>query len=135
MQTDELISAYLNTDYRVNGFRRPIRIGELSPEADAMLREHDFAEWAFITAWNPMSEPLSESENRLRNAELKSQLGAWLVIDGAGCARNGDWPPEESYFVAGIPFANAVSLARTCAQRAFLYGRRGEPAVLWVEEQ
>jgi hypothetical protein len=53
MQTNELISAYHNTDYRVNGFRHPIRIGELSSEADELLREHDFTEWAFITAWNP----------------------------------------------------------------------------------
>lgn len=134
MDTDLQILAYHNTDYRVNGFRQPIRIGELSSEADELLRAHHFTEWAFITAWNPMSEPLGEAENRLRNAELKSQTSAWVVVEGAGCARDGDWPPEESYFIAGIPFESAVALARAYAQRAFVYGRSGEPAVLWVDE-
>ncbi|MCE2822543.1 MAG: DUF3293 domain-containing protein [Saprospiraceae bacterium] len=128
MHTDPQILAYHNTDYRVNGFRHPIRIGELSPEADELLREHDFTEWAFITAWNPMSEPLGDAENRLRNAELKSQLSAWVVSDE-------NWPPEESFLVAGIPFESAVALARVYAQRAFVYGRAGEPARLWVEGQ
>lgn len=133
MHTDPQILAYHNTDYRVKGFRHPIRIGELSSEADELLREHDFTEWAFITAWNPMSEPLGDAENRLRNAELKSQLSAWVVMEGAGCARDEKWPPEESFLVAGIPFESAVALARVYAQRAFVYGRAGEPAGLWVE--
>lgn len=133
MLTDPLILAYHNTDYCVNGFQEPIRIGAVSAEADAVLEANACREWAFITAWNPMSEPLGEPENRRRNAELRCRLGAWLVTEGTGCARDGDWPPEESYFIAGIPFEDAVRLARIYAQRAFVYGRPGEPAMLWTE--
>lgn len=133
MHTDPLILAYHNTDYHVNGFQEPIRIGQISSEADAVLKANACTEWAFITAWNPMSEQLGEAENRFRNAGLKAQLGAWVVKEGAGCAREGNWPPEESYFIAGIPLESAVMLARIYAQRAFVYGRAGEPAELWIE--
>ena len=134
MHTDPLIFAYHNTDYHVNGFQEPIRIGQISSEADAVLKANACTEWAFITAWNPMSEQLGEPENILRNAGLRLRLDKWLITEGAGCARDGNWPPEESFFVAGIPFESAVWLARTYAQRAFVYGRLGEPARLWVFE-
>ena len=50
-----------------------LRIDELSPE----LYESDKAllTWAFITAWNPLPEILSKSENDERNKQLEKEIG------------------------------------------------------------
>jgi hypothetical protein len=55
---NELLIAYRNTDYIVDGFLEPIRIGEVSAEADEFLLKRGFTEWAFLTAFNPLSVEL-----------------------------------------------------------------------------
>lgn len=86
--------------------------------------------WAFITAWNPMSQPLPLQENRERAARLAAELGARAVLAGLGVPDEPGWTPEESLLVLGIGIDDAVALARRYMQRAIVAGDYGGPARL-----
>lgn len=129
MQND-LISAYLDAEYRVAGFSRPIYIGEHSADADHLLSQNNLSEWAYITAYNPMSEPLSAAENAHRNIQLRALLNDFLVLAGEGQDKNKAWEAEQSFFVAGISLAAAKTLAIRFGQRAIVYGKIYQAAQL-----
>jgi Protein of unknown function (DUF3293) len=139
MSDPDLDAVYRNTDYRV--LEPPaepfvIRIGEPSPEADRVLVICCRKEWAFITACNPGSQRLPDAENAHRLNELQAVclFHGWLHFVGVGEGRDGTWPPEPSFFVAGIPEQDAIRVARHFGQNAFVAGRAGEPArLVWVE--
>jgi hypothetical protein len=48
--------------------------------------------WAFITAWNPLPEILTKSENDIRNNQLKVQLmeEGFVFHPGIGISKNED---------------------------------------------
>jgi hypothetical protein len=127
---NELLIAYRNTDYIVHGFLEPIRIGEVSAEADEFLVKKGYTDWAFLTAFNPMSFELGDLENELRNHRLAKCLAGYDVLTGEGKDRAGIWPPEASFFIAGITFQKAVELAQQFGQRAMVYGKIHQPAEL-----
>jgi len=127
---DHLISAYLNTEFRVNGFDKPIMVGENSINADELLVEKKLTEWAYVTAYNPLSYALSENENEQRNSLLKHMLKDYFVIEGAGQDKKQQWPAEKSFFIAGITLYDAKILAIKFGQRAIVYGKINNPAEL-----
>jgi hypothetical protein len=127
---NDLLSAYRNTDYIVNGFQEPIRIGEVSAEADEFLLKRCFTEWAFLTAFNPLSVELGHIENEQRNHHLAKCIEGYDVLTGEGKDRAGIWPPEASFFIAGITFQKAVELAQQFGQRAIVYGKINQRAEL-----
>jgi|GEM_PF-200940 len=126
---EELEAAYRDTEYRVDeypGGTFTIRIGESPAElADV--------EWAFVTACNPHSKPLSEAENNRRMAELENAvIGRWQHYRGSGVARDSSWR-EPSLLIVGICEPDAVELARRFGQNAIVAGGPGERArLVWV---
>jgi hypothetical protein len=120
---DNLIQAYQQTLYRVDGFKQPIRIGMPCPEVDAFCMKAGVTEWAFITAWNPLSASLAHDENERRHNRLLSDVRGYKVWSGRGEDAEGIWPAEESVFVAGIPRKKAVALGRKYGQRAIVIGK------------
>jgi hypothetical protein len=130
MDTDNLLQAYLTTHYHIRGIAHPLLIGHPSPEADALCTAEGATSWAFITAWNPMSQELPDADNAARNEQLRRDLAAYTVHTGRGQDPVGLWPAEESFFVIGIPRATAVRLAHTYRQRAIVVGVVGVPAEL-----
>ncbi len=132
--TLEFLEAYRQTTYVAATPRGElrIRIGEHHPKLDKLLAEHDAETWAYITAWNPKSEPLTEQENQARQEELEEELrdAGYAFFRGQGEADNGEWPPEDSVLVAGISREEAVRYGRSYRQNAIVYGRRGEAAEL-----
>jgi hypothetical protein len=120
---DHLISAYLKTEFHVNGFDKPILVGENSINADKLLVEKKLTEWAYVTAYNPLSYALSENENEQRNSLLKRILKDYLHIEGEGQDKNQKWPPEKSFFILGITLYDAKILAIKFGQRAIVYGK------------
>ncbi len=134
--SDELERAYRNTTYRVDHPAGDfgIRIDEPCARLDALLREHGVADWAYVTACNPRSQPLSNEENAVRHAQLMAQvrglgLRAW---SGRGVADDGSWA-EESLLILGLDEAAAVALGAAFEQHAVLVGRwGGVPRVRWV---
>lgn len=109
-----------------------LRIGQHSPELDALLKDtgHDCA--AFITAWNPMSQPLSQEEDRSRQQSLLKEINArgLTALQGIGQHPNNGWPGEESILVPGLQLEAARAMARKFEQLAFVWVKQAGPAEL-----
>lgn len=110
-----------------------IRIGAEVPALDRLLRFTGCDCWAFITAENPLSQPLSQGENRQRQRELESLLIArgLTYFPGKGCGRDqqDDWC-ESSFLVCGIMLDEALQIGRQFRQCAVVHGKLDQPAEL-----
>lgn len=118
---------YLNTDYQIHLSPTQIlhlRAEQLNPPLDEYLTEHNT--WAYITAWNPDSQPLTTEENVQRNQQLEQALQAqnFTYYHGEGVPDNGDWTPEASFWILGINRKEAIALGKKWKQRAIVWGRR-----------
>jgi hypothetical protein len=51
-----------------------MQIGLPCPELAQLMTERNANCAAFVTAWNPFSQPLSSQENEQRQQELKAEL-------------------------------------------------------------
>jgi len=132
-----LEAAYLATSYFVDGpeGRFAIRVGAVSPEADALAAAQHVNTWAFITAYNPGSVAAPAEDNRARQDELERAVTAaglpFYRGEGKG---DGAWPAEPSLLVLGIGADDAAALARRFGQAAFVFGARGAAARLaWID--
>ena len=130
-----LWSAYRRTRYvaHVRGAGEVmLRIGEPAPGLDAVLAELGLAEWCFVTAWNPYSQPLAPGANADRNAALRTELDSAGLAYHAGEGRGDDpgWAPEASFLVLGLGRDAARDLGRRHGQNAVVVGRRGGVAEL-----
>jgi len=124
--------AYRATTYRAGPLR--LRVGERSAALDAMLAERGADEWAYLTAWNPGSQPCPEAENRAAQGRLLERLAAWPTLAGESRGDDASWPAEPSVLVLGIGRGEAMALAREFGQAAILAGRRsGAAELVWVE--
>jgi hypothetical protein len=113
-----------------------LRVDEFHPDLDALLCEHGTEQWAYITAWNPASEPLAEEENQTRQSKLEQELSAagYSLFQGEGKPDEDDWDPEQSVLVAGISRQEAVRYGVKYGQNAIVCGRIGEAAELvWCD--
>ena len=130
----DLSAAYNAAHYRV--FADPpfvLRVGERSAELNALLASHSAGTWAFITACNPGSVPLSDEENAERMVRLREMLNHLTTYPGEGIDPTDEWPGEPSVLVVGIDRAEAVEVAKTFEQAAILAGIRGGAAELvWI---
>ena len=131
----ELLKTFEETHYTVH--HTPpfvLRIGQPCPELDALLQasEQDCA--AFITAWNPMAQPLSEADNRKRQQALQAELTqrGLHCIPGIGQHPDNGWPGEESVLVPGLQAEAARVLCVRYGQLACVVYRRGGQAELLV---
>lgn len=108
-----------------------IRVGKKSEALDAMLAKEGVRDWAFITAWNPRSQKLSEAENAARNDALREALRAKGVkfFEGKGVGPDGGWS-EESVLAIGINREDALAIGRRYAQAAIVIGSAEKPAKL-----
>jgi hypothetical protein len=132
-----LSAAYRDTDYRVEGPEGQfvVRVGQRSPELEALLTRHRVECWAFVTAYNPASVRQPEWINRERQTELEGEVTAagYALYPGEGTGRDSSWPAEPSVLVLGIPRQAAVAVARKYGQNAIVCGIAGQAAELvWV---
>jgi hypothetical protein len=118
---------YLRTTYRVTEVDPPIdiRIGEPCPLLDALLEKHAAHAWVFITAWNPGSKKLDDSENRRRQQQLEAEVkqSGNIFYRGAGVPDEKDWQPEESLLILGIELGEAHQLGNKYGQAAVVAGK------------
>jgi hypothetical protein len=127
-------AAYRATSYRVDdgGQRFAIRIGERCAPLDALLAARGLDEWAYLTAHNPGGRAAPPAANERAQARLEAELAAAgrEILRGASAADAGDWPPEPSVLVLGLPRAEALALARRHGQEALVAGRHASAAEL-----
>ena len=129
-----LLDAYRATSYQadVEGETVRLRVARETPELDARLAGWNLDSWAFLTAANPGSLPLSDEENRARHEELVNLLAGLgcKMWQGLGVADDDGWSPEVSLLVPGLCRDEAIRIGRRFGQVAVVFGRVGEAAEL-----
>ncbi len=135
-QMEDLETLYRQADYVIDdaGMNFTIRIDGQNPELRAVLNDRQARTWAFLTAYNPLSQPASPEQNFARQAELVRLVGklGYQYLHGYGTGEN--WPPEASLFILDIPRDEAISLAQKFHQSAILWGEVDKDAELvWCE--
>jgi hypothetical protein len=131
---DGLENAYLQTDYSFTDGDSTfvIRLDGGNTKLLAYLEHEHINSWAYITAWNPLSNPHSDAYNHSQQQLLLDQLKGYKTCKGEGRGRDGIWPPEESYFVANISREKAVTLGKDFDQTAILVsGKNLEPELVF----
>ena len=127
----ELAAAYAAADYCVllDGETLPLRVGEPATRPGGLLAGRSAT--LFITAWNPASEPRSDTANETADALLVGRL------DAAGAARHpawaedphGDWR-EPGWLLADLDADHCLRLAQEFGQAGVLMWQRGQPVRL-----
>ena len=118
------IRAYLETNYVVRAESSVIlRVGHACPELAAIHRLHRVDCSAFLTAFNPFSQPLDEQENDRRNELLMQELKlrSLSVFEGYGSHPDNGWPPEASVLVLGLSLEASKSLGARFEQNAIVW--------------
>ena len=130
---ETLMTAYRDTHYVVDDDPPLVlRIDERNDGVRILFASFNVESAAFITAWNPGSEPLGYGENVDRQADLLEDIEALRLnyFVGRGEHPLGLWA-EESYFVMGISKDEAIELARKYGQHAFVWmGVSGVPELV-----
>ena len=95
----ELWQAYLETDFKVfaeNSFT--MKVGQYSSELNSIIKKSKHSSAAFITAYNPYSKQLSNTENIARQKQLKIEIAkrGLTTIEGIGQHPSNQWPGEPS---------------------------------------
>lgn len=128
-----LLTAYLQTAYRLLPLAVDLRINSPCPALDEWLEGHGANTLAVLTAWNPGSVLLPEAENQARNLRLERTLLAHstALLPALGIRDAGDWPPEESFGAAGVSLQQAAELAADFGQNAFVFAQKGELVLLY----
>lgn len=131
-----LVAAYRATTYWVMSPHGSftLRIGARHELFDAPLQSVGVKEWAFVTACNPRSQQLSESENVRRHAQLAAEVRTlgYEAWPGNSVGDDTSWPPETSLLILNVPRDTAITLARRYDQNAIVVGRIGEEAELVI---
>jgi hypothetical protein len=127
-----LWEAYRKTTFRIFDAAGDIdvQIGWNPKGLQKLLERERVWCWAFITAWNPGSTPLSKAENERRQSELVQKASRWTTIRGAGVGQDSTWPPEESLCILGISRGAALALGRQFGQLGIVWGKRDGRAEL-----
>jgi hypothetical protein len=133
MSDTELEAVFRNTAYGVD---HPdgdfvIRLGEPCVRLDALLREHGVTTWAYVTAWNPRSQILTDTQNAARHARLLARVRELGVphFAGRGSADDARWS-EQSLLILGISGDAALQLGALFDQHAVVVGELGGCAEL-----
>lgn len=122
MDTDKIKTAFLETNYTILVENKIVlKIGEMPSQLFSEFPQ--IKTWAFITAWNPLPDVLTKSENDIRNNQLKIQLKeqGFVFQPGVGISKNEDWS-EDSFFIENINLETANQISLKYGQLAFLYG-------------
>jgi hypothetical protein len=120
---NNLIEAYKNTKYKVFNPNLVIEIGVMNNDLNDILSKNNATEWAYITAFNPYSKVLTDSENKDRHLELQEVNKSFLTYEGHGVGTDPSWEPELSLLVIGISKSEAILIGKKFEQNAIVYGK------------
>jgi len=107
-----LEQAYRQTRYVVLDKDIIITIDQHCAQVDALLEQHECEDWAFITAENPFSKPLTADENATRHNQLLEKVTGYIHFDGEGIGDDPKWKPEKSLLILGISTSDAISIGK-----------------------
>jgi hypothetical protein len=139
MLDERLIAAYRATDYVLfvgDGPDVTLNIGKHNRDFDRELDRRHADTAVVITAYNPRSVVLSDTENRARHVELTALLDAsgHDYALGEGRDPTGAWKAELECVVFGIRVETGLELARRFAQNAIVFvSKGGAPELVYPE--
>lgn len=128
-----LLNQYSDTDYIISDDPPLLlRVGDQNDDARILMASMGVSTAAFITAWNPGSNPLSDDENDGRQAELLDEIEKRRLNYLVGYGERTDWR-EYSYLILGIAQSDASELAAQFEQNAYLWvGEDGLPELIYL---
>jgi hypothetical protein len=132
----------LNTEYQATVYSATtpdgillIRPGRRNHLLDNVLNAFRAKRWAFITAYNPGSIPMSDAINEAAHIELCRMLMRKGLVFFEGEGSSEGWPSEKSVLVLGIGRDKAKKLGRKFTQYAIVVGKKGDSAkVCWLTQ-
>ncbi len=117
----ELEAIYKDTDYYVSDDPPLLlKIGERNDDALILLGSFGVTTAAFLTAWNPGSQKLTEDENDERQSHLLSEIEQLRLNYFVGWGERDEWR-EYSYLVLGITREEATELGKQFEQNAYVF--------------
>ena len=116
------ISAYTNTEFNV--YSHPA-LQQIVGKQNINLPIYDdtLAGVAFISAFNPYGQVLSDEQNQKLHESLCSsvQEQGYLFKEGEGADPTGEWKPEKSIYIEEISLTNAIQLGKNHHQNAIVW--------------
>lgn len=122
--------AYEDTKFMVFNPSLVIEVNKKCPDLHELLIQHNTTEWTYITAWNPLSEVLTDAANSQRQQQLIELVKEYTYFEGEGVGIDPSWIPEKSLLILGITKEKAIEIGTKFKQNAIVYGRINEPAEL-----
>jgi hypothetical protein len=128
------IAAYRSTNYDVNaasGFI--LNVDQPSPNLVRLHQKHQVTCSAYITAYNPFSNTLTQSENESRHQKLISIVKAKKLAyyEGEGQGLDRSWPSEKSLLILGLDLATAKQIGNDFEQNAIIWtDTNGSPQLI-----
>ena len=119
-----LISAYQVTNFQVRTEPEfTLNVDLESEELKMLFKQNRVDSAAFITAWNPYGELLSNEDNQARNNLLLNELNlrSLKLINGFGQDPLGQWAGEDSFLVLGISLEASKKLGAQFEQNAIVW--------------
>lgn len=134
MKTD-LEQHYIDTIYIVFLAEKQygVKIGEENlPVINQLFDNENTTTAAILTAWNPRSQAVDLTQNKLRNDDLYNLLQEkkYLFFEAIGKGKYTRWPAEEGYFILGLNKEEAEKLAVHYEQNAYVWLEKNEPISL-----
>ena len=131
------VAAYQDADYvvRVRSGHFVLRIGQVSPELQALYAETGQGSAVFITAFNPEGALQADVLNEAAHEALRNALSALTDLlfegEGRGTEDNAGWPAEKSFLALGIDQEESARLGMQFRQDAVVRaGPDGVPQLL-----
>lgn len=133
--TDRLLDSYVNAVYEftADGATYRLRPGDGDSRGARWLAANS-GQWAFVTAWNPGSGALCESENRARHENLMRRLEQrqWRHLPARTLDPGGSRPDEPGVVILDRSLDETAALGRDLEQDAIVHGRAGEEPTVVV---
>ena len=124
MINPDLLKSYKLANYHVDASPSFIlKIDIHSPELESIYKTSHKHTAAFITAFNPYSQELSNQENKDRNLKLEELIKSlhFDYMRGEGKCGDGDWDGEESFLIFGITEKKASEIGKEFEQNAIVW--------------
>ncbi len=120
----DLLEAYLKTQYHLSNTAIYIQIGALNGDLDSFLIDNNAYSWCFISSDNPQSNLLTPEENERAYKTFKIDMNEKGIRfwPGMGIGADSDWPPERSLLLLDVSKKVALAIGKQYDQKAIVYG-------------
>ena len=100
-----------------------MKVGKPSAELAEWFQTNNEDQAAYITAWNPFGEKISDDENYVAEQKLITEIESrdLSYLKGESSDPSGLWPSEPSLLVLGISLESAKALVKRYHQDGFIY--------------